>query len=54
MQHELKQVEVRLKLTDKAGVFQSEGCIGLIPIVIEIGFETVVVQYHMHEVHFVI
>ena len=25
MQHELKQVEVRLKLTDKAGVFSMEG-----------------------------
>ena len=24
MQHELKQVEVRLKLTDKAGVFSME------------------------------
>ena len=33
---------------------QSVGCIGLIPIVIVIGFETVVVQYHLHEVHFVI
>ena len=34
--------------------FQSEGSIRLIPIVVEIGFETVVVLYHMHEVHFVI